>query len=105
MQISDSEPNHWEAYLLEVKGHRGEVQVFSSSTKLHLDLEDIATFIQTDKVMYLPGQTVKIRVVSIHSDGKPFISPVDIIIRVRMMLLYQKHGRKRGQEGKIRDYF
>ncbi|XP_039872775.1 CD109 antigen-like [Simochromis diagramma] len=79
--ISDSEPNHREAYILEVKGHRGEVQVFSSSTKLHLDLEDIATFIQTDKVMYLPGQTVKIRVVSIHSDGKPFISPVDIIIR------------------------
>ncbi|XP_035764844.1 CD109 antigen [Neolamprologus brichardi] len=79
--ISDSEPNHWEAYILEVKGHRGKVQVFSSSTKLHLDLEDIATFIQTDKVMYLPGQTVKIRVVSIHSDGKPFISPVDIIIR------------------------
>ncbi|XP_005452481.2 CD109 antigen isoform X2 [Oreochromis niloticus] len=79
--IRDSEPNHWEAYILEVKGHRGEVQVFSSSTKLYLDLEDIATFIQTDKVMYLPGQTVKIRVVSIHSDGKPFISPVDIIIR------------------------
>uniref|UniRef100_A0A3Q4GPP8 CD109 molecule n=1 Tax=Neolamprologus brichardi TaxID=32507 RepID=A0A3Q4GPP8_NEOBR len=81
VKISDSEPNHWEAYILEVKGHRGKVQVFSSSTKLHLDLEDIATFIQTDKVMYLPGQTVKIRVVSIHSDGKPFISPVDIIIR------------------------
>ncbi|XP_013766202.1 CD109 antigen [Pundamilia nyererei] len=79
--ISDSEPNHWEAYILEVKGHRGEVQVFSSSTKLHLNVEDIATFIQTDKVMYLPGQTVKIRIVSIHSDGKPFISPVDIIIR------------------------
>uniref|UniRef100_I3KR40 CD109 molecule n=1 Tax=Oreochromis niloticus TaxID=8128 RepID=I3KR40_ORENI len=81
VKIRDSEPNHWEAYILEVKGHRGEVQVFSSSTKLYLDLEDIATFIQTDKVMYLPGQTVKIRVVSIHSDGKPFISPVDIIIR------------------------
>uniref|UniRef100_A0AAX7SLZ8 CD109 molecule n=1 Tax=Astatotilapia calliptera TaxID=8154 RepID=A0AAX7SLZ8_ASTCA len=89
------------AYILEVKGHRGEVQVFSSFTKLHLDVEDIATFIQTDKVMYLPGQAVKIRVVSIHSDGKPFISPVDIIIRVRMMLLYQNHGRKRGQEGEF----
>uniref|UniRef100_A0A3B4F0R3 CD109 molecule n=1 Tax=Pundamilia nyererei TaxID=303518 RepID=A0A3B4F0R3_9CICH len=82
VKISDSEPNHWEAYILEVKGHRGEVQVFSSSTKLHLNVEDIATFIQTDKVMYLPGQTVKIRIVSIHSDGKPFISPVDIIIRI-----------------------
>lgn len=105
MQISESEPNHWEAYILEVKGHRGEVQVFSSSTKVYLELEDIATFIQTDKVMYSPGQTVKIRVVSIHSDGKPLIGPVDIIIRVKMRLLYQKHGRKRGQEGKIRDYF
>lgn len=105
MQISDSEPNHWEAYILEVKGHRGKVQVFSSSTELHLDLDDIATFIQTDKVMYLPGQTVKIRVVSIHSDGKPFISPVDIIIRVRMRLLYQKQRRKRRLEGKIKDYF
>uniref|UniRef100_A0AAX7SMA7 CD109 molecule n=1 Tax=Astatotilapia calliptera TaxID=8154 RepID=A0AAX7SMA7_ASTCA len=101
LTLPDSEPNHWEAYILEVKGHRGEVQVFSSFTKLHLDVEDIATFIQTDKVMYLPGQAVKIRVVSIHSDGKPFISPVDIIIRVRMMLLYQNHGRKRGQEGEF----
>lgn len=86
LQISESESPDWESYMLEVEGHTGGVQVFSNSTKLHLDLRGVSTFIQTDKVNYLPEQTVKIRAVSIRSDGRPFVSPVDIIIRVRVML-------------------
>uniref|UniRef100_A0A4W6FTI1 CD109 molecule n=1 Tax=Lates calcarifer TaxID=8187 RepID=A0A4W6FTI1_LATCA len=64
-----------------VKGHVGRIQVFSNSTELHLEPKHLSTFIQTDKLNYLPGQEVNIRAVSIHPDGKPYISPVDIIIR------------------------
>uniref|UniRef100_A0A3Q0SE27 CD109 molecule n=1 Tax=Amphilophus citrinellus TaxID=61819 RepID=A0A3Q0SE27_AMPCI len=81
LQINESKSPTWESYMLEVEGHTGGVQVFSNSTKLHLDLRGVSTFIQTDKVNYLPGQAVKIRAVSIQSDGRPFVSPVDIIIR------------------------
>nr|XP_046229740.1 CD109 antigen [Scatophagus argus] len=59
----------------------GSTEVFSNSTQLHFDPTCLSTFIQTDKLNYLPGQVVKVRVVSIHPDGKPFASPVDIIIR------------------------
>ncbi|XP_030577917.1 CD109 antigen [Archocentrus centrarchus] len=81
LPINESKSPTWESYMLEVEGHTGGVQVFSNSTKLHLDLRGVSTFIQTDKVNYLPGQAVKIRAVSIQSDGRPFVSPVDIIIR------------------------
>ncbi|XP_067429401.1 CD109 antigen [Thunnus thynnus] len=75
-----SESSYWHPYSLEVKGHVGSIEVFSNSTQLRFDPKGVSTFIQTDKMNYLPGQVVKIRAVSIHPDGKPFISPVDIVI-------------------------
>ncbi|XP_040920879.1 CD109 antigen [Toxotes jaculatrix] len=79
--IHESESSYWHPYSLEVRGHVGGIQVFSNSTDLYFDPKGLSTFIQTDKVNYLPGQVVKIRAVSIHPDGKPYISPVNIIIR------------------------
>lgn len=70
-------------YFLEVQGHAGAVEVFSNQTELHFDSKCLSTFIQTDKLNYRPGQEVKIRVVSVHPDGKPYVGPVDIVIRVR----------------------
>ncbi|XP_026185360.1 CD109 antigen [Mastacembelus armatus] len=78
--INKSRSSYLYPYSLEVKGHMGQIQVLSNSTKLQFEPEDLSTFIQTDKVNYLPGQVVKIRAVSIHPDGKPYISPVDLII-------------------------
>ncbi|XP_042247389.1 CD109 antigen [Thunnus maccoyii] len=75
-----SESSYWHPYSLEVKGHVGSIEVFSNSTQLRFDPKGVSTFIQTDKMNYLPGQVVKIRAVSIHPDGKPFVSPVDIVI-------------------------
>uniref|UniRef100_A0A3Q3JNE8 Uncharacterized protein n=1 Tax=Monopterus albus TaxID=43700 RepID=A0A3Q3JNE8_MONAL len=68
-------------YSLEVKGHMGSIQVFANSTKLLFNPKGLSTFIQTDKQAYHPGQMVKIRAVSIHPDGKPYISPVNITIK------------------------
>ncbi|XP_047243439.1 CD109 antigen isoform X2 [Girardinichthys multiradiatus] len=68
-------------YILKVRGHRGSVQVFSNSTELQVNLRGVSTFIQTDKLNYLPGQVVKIRAVSVFSDGKPCVSPADILIQ------------------------
>ncbi|GLD56971.1 CD109 antigen-like protein [Lates japonicus] len=79
--VQESKSSYWLPYNLEVKGHVGRIQVFSNSTELRLEPKHLSTFIQTDKLNYLPGQEVNIRAVSIHPDGKPYISPVDIIIR------------------------
>ncbi|XP_028253770.1 CD109 antigen [Parambassis ranga] len=79
--INETKSTYWLPYNLQVKGRIGQVQVFSNSTQLQFDPKVLSTFIQTDKLIYLPRQVVKIRVVSIHSDGKPYDSPVDISIR------------------------
>ncbi|XP_008290111.1 CD109 antigen [Stegastes partitus] len=68
-------------YRLEVQGHVGNVHLFSNSTQLKLDLKGFSILIQTDKVNYLPGQVVKIRVVSINSDGRPHNNTVDLAIK------------------------
>ncbi|XP_075940084.1 CD109 antigen [Anarhichas minor] len=79
--IHESESSYMYPYNLEVKGHVGSVEVFSNSTQLHFDPKGHSTFIQTDKMTYRPGQKVRIRVVSILPDGKPFTSPVNVTIR------------------------
>lgn len=86
LQVNHMESSYWHPYILEVKGHMGTVQVFFNSTELHFDPKGLSTFIQTDKQNYLPGQAVKIRAVSIHPDGKPYVSPVDIVVKVSQSL-------------------
>lgn len=56
--------------------------MFSNKTELHFEPKHFSTFIQTDKARYLPGQAVKIRVLTVDPDGKPYVSPTDIIVRV-----------------------
>ncbi|XP_071766721.2 CD109 antigen [Centroberyx gerrardi] len=79
--IHDSESSYWHPYRLEVRGYTGSVMVFSNSTQLRFDPKGLSTFIQTDRPKYRPGQLVKIRAVSVHPDGKPYVSPGDIIIK------------------------
>ncbi|XP_053193438.1 CD109 antigen, partial [Scomber japonicus] len=78
--IHEGKSSYRKPYNLEVKGHVGSIEVFSNSTQLYFNPKGLSTFIQTDKLNYLPGQLVKIRAVSIHPDGKPYLSPVDIVI-------------------------
>lgn len=68
--------------VLQVHGHNGKTVVFVNKTKLHLDPKCFSTFIQTDRATYQPGQEVKIRVVTLDPNGKPYSGPVDIIVSV-----------------------
>ncbi|KAM4632857.1 CD109 antigen [Polymixia lowei] len=79
--IPHSESSYWRPYQLEVRGYVGKDMVFTNTTTLRFHPKNLSTFIQTDKMNYLPGQGVKIRAVSIHPDGKPYSSPVDIVIK------------------------
>ncbi|RVE56091.1 hypothetical protein OJAV_G00232690 [Oryzias javanicus] len=80
LPVIDGDPNSKYSYVLEVKGYAGKSLLFSNSTKLTFDPKGCTTFIQTDKLNYLPGQVVKIRAVSIHSNGKPANSSVNVSI-------------------------
>ncbi|KAA8582937.1 hypothetical protein FQN60_015483 [Etheostoma spectabile] len=77
--IGESESSHWQPYYLEVTGQMGKIKVFSNSTQLHFDAKGLSTFIQTDKLNYMPGQAVRIRAVSIHPDGKPYDPRGDLV--------------------------
>lgn len=93
LQIHEGKSSYRRPYNLEVKGHVGSTEVFSNSTQLYFNPKGLSTFIQTDKLNYLPGQLVKIRAVSIHPDGKPYVSPVDIVINVSLtsgFLIFQR---------------
>lgn len=84
LQTHENNSNHLYPYILEVKGYVGKVQLFSNLTELEFYSKGHSTFLQTDKLHYVPGQVVKIRAVSIDPKGKPYISPVDIIIKVSL---------------------
>ena len=45
--------------------------VFQSNTTLGVKQQSLITFIQTDKPIYKPGQTVRFRILSIETDLKP----------------------------------
>ncbi|KAL7015211.1 hypothetical protein ACKWTF_016343 [Chironomus riparius] len=57
-------------YVLEVKSMTGKK--FNQSVALHMNLRKYSTFIQTDKSIYKPGDSVKFRVFVVDADTKPF---------------------------------
>ncbi|CAL8314960.1 unnamed protein product [Merluccius merluccius] len=66
---------------LLVVGYAGGGLLFANRTLLRISARDISTFIQTDKPNYRPGETVRIRVVSVGADRRPHKSAVDIVIK------------------------
>ncbi|XP_062324493.1 CD109 antigen isoform X2 [Osmerus eperlanus] len=79
--IPYSEQSYWKPYKLLVNGYVGNNVVFNDSAYLHFNPKSLSTFIQTDKPNYMPGQVVKIRAVSIHPDGRPYVNRIDIFIK------------------------
>ncbi|XP_041951100.1 CD109 antigen isoform X1 [Alosa sapidissima] len=79
--VPESDMSYWHPYELVIKGYDGGSVVFTNSTYLRFIPRSSSTFIQTDKPNYKPGQVVKIRAVSIHPDGQPFESQVDMVIK------------------------
>ena len=92
LQIPYSEQSYWKPYKLLVNGYVGKDVVFNDSAYLHFNPKSLSTLIQTDKPNYMPGQVVKIRAVSIHPDGRPYVNPIDIFIKVSVYfpLFFQK---------------
>ncbi|XP_064411346.1 CD109 antigen [Latimeria chalumnae] len=65
---------------LVVKGYAQNTLLFSNSSSLTLLSKNMSVFIQTDKSLYKAGQGVKIRVVSVNPDLKPYKGQIDIVI-------------------------
>ncbi|KAM8953043.1 CD109 antigen-like [Pelodytes ibericus] len=67
-----------EYYNLRVCGSVQNESSFYKHITLPLKKNDISVFIQTDKFTYKPGQTVKIRVISIYPDKRPYKGNVEL---------------------------
>ncbi|XP_075058733.1 CD109 antigen-like isoform X2 [Mixophyes fleayi] len=70
-----------DSYTLVVNGSAQNTLVFSEKIQLYMQKKNISMFIQTDKTMYRSGESVKIRVISVRHDLKPYKGDVDLIIR------------------------
>ncbi|XP_053314791.1 CD109 antigen-like [Spea bombifrons] len=65
-------------YDLFVNGSAQDKLVFSKQIALQMQIRNVSVFIQTDKIAYKPGQPVKIRVISVYSDLRPYKGHVDL---------------------------
>ncbi|XP_030575167.1 CD109 antigen-like [Archocentrus centrarchus] len=66
---------------LTVWGYKGNSVIFTNTTTLSFSRRNVSTFIQTDRWRYSPGDTVKVRVVSVQWDNRPYEGKVDVSVR------------------------
>ncbi|XP_042302267.1 CD109 antigen [Sceloporus undulatus] len=92
-------------YDLLVKGYSEGQLLFSNRTTLSFEHKSFSVFLQTDKSVYKPGQDVKIRIVTLYPDLKPFNTPVNIYIRDPRRNLIQQWMTQNGKLGKIAKQF
>lgn len=67
---------------LTVKGYRGDSLIFTNTTALSFSPRNVSTFIQMDRSRYQPGETIKVRIVSVQLDNHPYRGSVDVSIQV-----------------------
>ncbi|XP_040203691.1 CD109 antigen-like [Rana temporaria] len=65
-------------YLLLVNGCVKSTLVFTEQKQIGILTKKMSMFIQTDKDVYSPGETVHIRVISVSRDLKPYNGDVDL---------------------------
>lgn len=69
-------------YKLLVEGNIGSFQ-FSNSTDIQYEAKSLSIFVQTDKSIYKPGQTVKFRAIIVNPSLVPNVAgSLDIFIKV-----------------------
>ncbi|XP_060062599.1 CD109 antigen-like [Ylistrum balloti] len=78
LQISVPDTIKSGSYQLTVEGSNG--LHFSDKTNLHYEAKGMSVFIQTDKAMYKPGQTVNFRGFAIYPNLTVHLGPMDIEI-------------------------
>ncbi|XP_068436630.1 CD109 antigen [Clinocottus analis] len=66
---------------LTVRGYRENDLIFANTTTLRFSRRNVSTFIQTDRSHYQPGDAVKVRVVSVQLDNRPYKGRVHISIQ------------------------
>ncbi|XP_031703694.1 CD109 antigen-like [Anarrhichthys ocellatus] len=66
---------------LTVRVYRENDLIFTNTTTLSFSPRNVSTFIQTDRSHYQPGDTVKVRVVSVQMDNHPYKGRVDISVQ------------------------
>ncbi|XP_047466391.1 CD109 antigen-like [Mugil cephalus] len=65
---------------LTVRGYKGDGLIFTNTTTLSYSLRNVSSFIQTNRSRYRPGDTVRVRVVSVKMDNRPYKGRVDIAV-------------------------
>ncbi|XP_075774771.1 alpha-2-macroglobulin-like protein 1 isoform X2 [Pelodiscus sinensis] len=70
---------------------RGDTLQFSERTTVLLRVLEPGTFVQTDKAVYKPGQTVKFRIVTLDKDFVPSARPLPLVT------LQDPHGNRIAQ--------
>lgn len=70
-----------------MRGYRGDSLIFTNTTALHLSPRNVSASVQTDRSRYQPGDTVKLRVVCVQVDNRPYKGSVDVSVRVGVRLL------------------
>lgn len=73
------------SFKLVLKGYQGARLMFTDETTLKLRQNTLSTLVWTSKSNYRPSQTVKIQVLSVHSDGTPYRGKVDITVQVGVL--------------------
>ncbi|XP_073529634.1 CD109 antigen-like [Phyllobates terribilis] len=69
------------SYTLAVIGCGDNTLAFSQRIQVKMQMKNTSIFIQTDKARYKPGESVRIRVISVDHDLRPHKGDVDIIIK------------------------
>ncbi|XP_040205893.1 CD109 antigen-like [Rana temporaria] len=90
---------------LAVNGSTQNASVFSETMMIQMQMKNPATFIQTDKTLYRPGETVQIRIISINDDMKPNTGNVELVIRDPRSNIVQKHPNMMSDLGVISTQF
>ncbi|XP_034051005.1 CD109 antigen [Thalassophryne amazonica] len=78
--ISGGSIDQGSSFNLTVSGYQGDELIFTNTSSLIFNLRSISTFIQTDRSNYRPGDTVKLRVVCVQLDNRPYSGSVDVSV-------------------------
>lgn len=93
LQILEYTPNS--LLNLTVRGYREDNLIFANTTTLTFSPRNVSTVIQTDRSCYQPGDTVKVRVVSVQLNNRPYKGRVEISIQVGLCVFCVKEQSQR----------
>ncbi|XP_062325530.1 CD109 antigen-like [Osmerus eperlanus] len=100
--IPESSTSYSLPYTVVVKGYQRDKEVFTNTTTLNILC---TTFIQTEKSTYQPGETVRLRILSVQPNGRPFKNSLDIVIRDPKGNVIQRWGHEDSHVGFVSKEF